>query len=385
MPGDDPPILCPVHLAPITPCPPDELEPLLAHLSGDTPVTGSAVFPRGTLVEDGRLDLCKQSLGPENCQRVVAALEGNTHIRSLMLGTDGIGDVGATAVADLAKKNPQLEVLYLGCNKIGPAGAEALSDALAHNSSVTGLWLKRNPLGPEGAQKLAAMLRTNQSLRVLDLVNTDLRATGFEAIVAALCETNRSVERLYLSGNGLGPAQAPGLARLLHEAPHVKALLLSVNRLADDGAALLAEALRENTTLEELDLASNGIGTLSALAVLEAALAHPRLHTLSLGYTPSTRVLGSSANALGDKGAFALATLLPEAKTLRRLDLRRNGLSPRGIAALVEALEHNHTLVDLQLDGKPNPKLAALLERNQAQSLAPLRDPDVALIRSVYR
>ncbi|WP_309715879.1 hypothetical protein [Armatimonas sp.] len=385
MPGDDPTILCPVHLAPITPCAPEELEPLLAHLSGDTPVMESAVFPRGTLLDDGRLDLCKQSLGPENCQRLVAALEGNTHVRSLMLGTDGIGDSGAAAVATLAKSNPRLEVLYLGCNKIGPAGAEALSEALAHNTSVTGLWLKRNPLGPEGAKKLAGMLRINQSLRVLDLVNTDLRTTGFDAIVTALCEANRSVERLYLSGNGLGPEQAHGLARLLREAPYLNALLLSVNRLGDEGAVLLAEALRKNTTLEELDLASNGIGTTGALTLLEAVLAHPRLHTLSLGYTPSTRVLGSSANALGDKGAFALAALLPGAKTLRRLDLRRNGLSKRGVTALVEALEHNHTLVDLQIDGKPNPKLGELLERNQAQSLPPTRDPDVALIRSVYR
>jgi Ran GTPase-activating protein (RanGAP) involved in mRNA processing and transport len=385
MPGDDPTILCPVHLAPITPCDSAELEPLLTHLSGDTPVIGSAVFPRGTLVEDGRLDLCKQSLGPENCQRLVAALEGNTQVRSLMLGTDGIGDSGAAAVAELATKNPRLEVLYLGCNKIGPAGAEALSDALAENTSVTGLWLKRNPLGPEGGAKLAAMLHTNQRLRVLDLVNTDLRASGFEAIIAALCEANTSIERLYLSGNGLGPSQAHGLARLLRDAPSLNALLLSVNRLSDDGALALAEALKDNTTLEELDLASNGIGTAGALAVLKAALAHPRLQTLSLGYTRSTRVLGSAANALSDRGAFALAALLPTAKNLRRLDLRRNGLSKRGVAALLEALEQNHTLVDLVLDGTPSPKLAALLERNRAQAPPPTRDPAVALIQSVYR
>ncbi len=72
------------------------------------------------MLDDGRLDLCKQSLGTENCLRLVAALQDNTRVRSLMLGTDAIGDVGAGAVARLVAGNAHLQVLYLGCNNIGP-------------------------------------------------------------------------------------------------------------------------------------------------------------------------------------------------------------------------------------------------------------------------
>ncbi|WP_454914129.1 hypothetical protein [Variovorax gossypii] len=202
MPGDlrmdESPVHCPVHRVAITPCEVRELAPLLDYLSADSAVQGSRSFPRGTMLDDGRLDLCKQSLGTDNCLQLVAALRHNTRVRSLMLGTDAIGDAGAGAVARLAAANAHLEVLYLGCNNIGPEGAGELAAAVAQAPQVTCLWLKRNPLGPEGAQSIARMLRGNRNLRVLDLVNTDLRGAGVRAVVDALCAGGSGLRSLYL-------------------------------------------------------------------------------------------------------------------------------------------------------------------------------------------
>jgi hypothetical protein len=92
-------------------CSPEELAPLLELLRANEAVAEPRALPRGTLLPDGRLDLCKQSLGVEACKAVTSALAGNTVVRSLLLGTNGIGDEGATAVADLLSVNRALEVI----------------------------------------------------------------------------------------------------------------------------------------------------------------------------------------------------------------------------------------------------------------------------------
>jgi len=377
-------VQCPVHRVSITPCGAAELEPLLEHLSDNLAVPVNQQFPRGTLTSDGRLDLCKQSLGADHCLSVTKALEHNTRVRSLMLGTDAIGDTGAAAVAGLASINPHLEVLYLGCNNIGPAGALALGNALAGSASnITGLWLKRNPLGPEGAATIADMLRSNQRLRVLDLVNTDLHASGVQAIVDALCSDNHSLQSLYLSGNGLEAASAVDLARLLRDAPHIKALYLSVNRLGDEGALVLADALRHNRTLHTLELASNGIRQQGASALFDAAR-HSSLQSLNLGYAPSTRVLGAQANCMGDEGAVQAAHLIGASSSLRKLNVTRNNISRHGHAVLFDAALRSTQLTQLSTDSRLPDELSQHLQRNLSLC-GEVVSQDQAMIRSVYR
>ena len=376
-------VQCPVHRVAITPCDSSEITPLLEHLDANLAVQGSTRFPRGTLIDDGRLDLCKQSLGTENCLRIARALRGNTRVKSLMLGTNAIGDTGAVAVAQLACVNSHLEVLYLGCNNIGPEGARLLGATLEREGQrLTGLWLKRNPLGPEGAASIAQMVRDNRQLRVLDLVNTDLRDAGVRTLVDAICSGNNRLQSLYLSGNALGPATAPTLARLLREAQHLKALYLSVNRLGDEGVVLLADGLRGNRSLQILELASNGIGAAGAKALF-AAVADTPLHTINLGYAPSTKVLGAEANCLGDEGARAAADFIAGSTCLRKLDVVRNGMTGNGLAMLIEAARGHGQMSQLEMDGVLPADLVEQLRAVGACSAVPALDQD--LIKSVYR
>ena len=379
------PLHCPLYTAaPVVPCDPSELQPLLSFLRGDVPAPIS--FPRGTVTEDGRLDLCKQALGPTGCRHVTDALKGNRTIVSLLLGTDGIGNAGAADVARLADTNPALEVLYLGCNKIDAAGVAPIAVSLsAPNSAVTGLWLKRNPIGAGGARLLAKMLHTNRALRTLDLVNTRIGPDGLVVLADALTGPNQTVERLYLGGNFFGLEEAPLLAKIIRCAPRLKALLLNVGFLGDEGAALLASALL-HSKLEELGLASHGIGPDGAANLFEAAAAHPTLTHLDLGYAVSTRALGASANILGNDGAASAARCLARQSRLRRLNLRGTGITAHGLNLLADSLEQNTSLQFLFLDGSPPARLLDRLKRNRALAAAPIKvSRDVALTQSVYR
>jgi Ran GTPase-activating protein (RanGAP) involved in mRNA processing and transport len=368
-----------------------ELTPLLEELRRNAPVPAPLRFPRGTLLPDGRLDLCKQQIGPEGARAVAAAVKHNAHVTSLMLGADGIGNAGALAVADAVQASPALETVYLGCNHIDAEGTRPLAEAVRDHPRIKGLWLKRNPIGAAGARAIADMLRHNRTLRTLDLVTTDLGSEGVRLIAAALTDGNTSVERLYLGGNRIGPEDAGCLADMLRANRTLHSLFLSVNRLGDAGTRRLAEALTHNRTLRTLSLSSNGIGPDGAAALSEVLRDHP-LQTLELGYEPSTQVLGASGNCVGDAGAEALAEMLPHDQALTWLDLLRNGITDAGFRRLIAALEANRTVTTLITGKRISHRLKGELQRLLARNreACPVRPedgvpPDVAAIRSIYR
>src|SRR5262245_18333753 len=100
MPADMTGRMCQVG-RPFVPCNPAELAPLLAFLARGEPAGRRFDFPRGTLLPDGRLDLCKQGVGPAGAAAVAGAVRGHPQVRHLLLGADGLGDGGAEAVAGL--------------------------------------------------------------------------------------------------------------------------------------------------------------------------------------------------------------------------------------------------------------------------------------------
>ena len=326
-----PPPLCPISdahaLVPFVPCDPAELAPLVAFLERNEPADETRTFSRGTLTADGRLDLCKQSIGVAGCRAVLDALRGNTRVKSLLLGTNGIGDAGAGLVADFLETDASVETVYLGCNRIGAAGARRLAESLSVNRAVTGLWLKRNPVGDAGGSAMAAMLAA-RPLRTLDLVNTGIGAASLKRLADAILTGDAPVERFYLGANGLRPADAALLARLLRETDTLRGLYLNVNHLGDAGACLLADALAANRGLEELALASNGIGADGFAALLAAASRNETLRCLDLSHARSTRALNAHGNDFtGERCRAALETFLRDAGGRCYVDLRGTALS----------------------------------------------------------
>ncbi len=365
-------------------CPPAELAPLLDLLTAN--VAEPRALPRGTLLPDGRLDLCKQGLGVEGCRAVMGALAGNTVVRSLLLGTNGIGDEGASAVADLLAVNRTLEVVYLGCNGIGAAGAERLSAAVARNRTVAGLWLKRNPIGAGGLRAVADLVRGGAPVRVLDLVNTCPGEPALGVVVAAVSARPNAVVHLYLGGNALDESTARPLAELLGTNRALRGLFLNVNRLGDAGAIELATGLARNRGLHALGLASNGVGPVGIAAVARALCGHPNLDWLDLGYSPSTRVLGCSANRVSDEAVPALADLVAGSPRLAELDLAGTGIERTGLERLAAAAARNPGVMRVAYTGSRVAALDDLLRaRRTSCGWEPPRRPDVSLIRSVYR
>ncbi|MDX2296628.1 MULTISPECIES: gala protein [Streptomyces] len=390
------PVRCPAIEHPDLPlADPALLAPLVTRLADTRPVADDEAFPLGTLRADGRVDLCKQGLGPDGAAHLLPAAAGSPHAAHLLLGTNSLGDEGARSIADAltaahhtdtAHAHPHtpthtpthgIQTLYLGCNRIGPDGVTALADALAEDTTVRALWLKRNPVTATGARALAGLLRRNSTLRTLDLVNSGIGPEGVRLLLDALLDRAAPLERLFLGGNGLTAADAPLLAALLRDAG-VRELYLPANHLGDDGTAVLAAAT-DPTRPVRLGLGGNGIGPDGARALADAL---DGIEVLDLGRAMSERSLGSSGNTTGDDGAQALATALP-GSPLRRLELRHTGITGRGAKCLLSALPDGHRLEYVGL----GPGTPRRVKRAFAERLRPARPthPDLRAIGSVYR
>ncbi|MEW1905056.1 gala protein [Streptomyces sp. NPDC086147] len=373
------PVRCPAIEHPdLPPADPARLDPLLARLASDRPVETDEAFPLGTLRTDGRVDLCKQGLGPAGAARLLPAATASAHAAHLLLGTNAIGDTGAASLAGALAGGHGLRTLYLGCNRIGPEGVGALAAALTGDTTVRALWLKRNPLFEDGARILAALLRRNTALHTLDLVNTGIGTGGVRLLLDALLERERPLERLFLGGNGLGPEAAPLLAALIRQAG-VRELYVSANHLGDEGAAALASAADGSAHPVRLGLGGNGIGA-AGVRALAASLGG--VEALDLGRTLSERSLGAPGNEPGDAGAYALAAALP-GSPLRRLELRHTGLTGRGAKSLLAAVPADGPLEYVGL----GPGLPRRVKRSFSARLRPSRPahPDLRAIGSVYR
>ncbi|MFE9093506.1 gala protein [Streptomyces sp. NPDC007264] len=372
------PVRCPAIEHPDIPlADPVLLDPMLDRLASPDPVRSDLSFPVGTLRADGRVDLCKQGLGPGGAARLMPVAAASPHAVHILLGTDSIGDEGARTVADALTEGHGLRTLYLGCNRISAEGAGVLAERLAGDDTVRALWLKRNPVRDDGVRALAAMLRRNTTLRTLDLVNTGITADGLSALLATLTERARPVERLFLGGNGLTAQSAPLLAALIRDAG-VRELYLPANHLGDEGAAVLASALDPARPVR-LGLGGNGIGPAGTRALADAL---GGIETLDLGRAPSERSLGAPANTTGDTGAGALASALA-GSPLRRLELRHTGLTGRGAKTLLAAVGDDSPLEYVGL----GPGLPRKVKRSFNRLMRPTSrpHPDLHAIGSAYR
>ena len=346
-------------------------------------------FEAGTALPDGRLDLCKQDLGPDGAALVADALRPGV-VRHLLLGTDGLGDDGASTVADRASDS-EVETLYLGCNAITAGGACRIADSLRGSpQAVTGVWLKRNPLGPGAGEAGAALLEAARSLRTLDLVQTGLDPAGLAVLAEALVTAagaGRRMQRLYVGGNPLGREGAERLAPVL-VAGAVGELYVSAARLGDAGAFVLAEALARAPygRLTRLSVASNGIGPRAAARLVVAATA-AGVEVCDLGRVKAAQVLGAQPNRIDEAAAVEIADALADTPhRLGHLVLAHTGMRSREAHRLLDGAQRaavpTRYLVGKGIAGTVRRRLDALSASLPALPPVPA---DVAAVRSVHR
>ncbi|WP_369199098.1 ribonuclease inhibitor [Streptomyces djakartensis] len=372
---------------------PVELGPLLTWLRAGRTTEERVDFPYGTVLPDGRLDLCKSQIGPDGAALVADALRARADadgqpgpIWHLLLGTDGLGDDGAAEVA-ARSAGTGVRTLYLGCNGITAAGACRIADHLrASPQAVAGLWLKRNPLGSQAGHAGAELVAAASELRTLDLVQTGLDATGLARLTRAVLNSGRRFERLYLGGNPLGPAGAEALGPLL-EAGALDELYISAAGLGDTGAHTMAQMLRRapRGRLRRLSLASSGLGA-PAVAELVATAMATDVELLDLGRVKAAAVLGAPDNRVDTEATAAIAASLAAGPhRLRHLILSNTGMHSAQALPLLAGAEQAVTPTRFVLGKGIATSVRRRLDALSSAIPWPVVPKAVAAVQSVHR
>ncbi|CAF3834405.1 unnamed protein product [Rotaria sordida] len=339
---------------PVVSCALEDLQPLFEHLTSNKSGPGDdnqpIVFTRGTIMSGGRLDLCKQVVGPQGIQPLLNAMMNSDVVNRLLLGNNIVGLPGAQAISNYIRFNQDshIDTWYIAGNNFDSECMSLICDALANDMKVKALWLKRNPILTSGVVHIAQMLRTNHYLQTLDLLNTGLLDEGCKILFDAL-KVNRTLKHLYLDTNGL-TVKSGRIIRLHFEENdnQLESLYLSCNAFGDGGTCEIAAGLKHDQHLKRLGLASNCVGPDGVRALVDTLIAHPSLQQLNLGFMKATILLGGLDNVIGDEGAGEISRLIRSNKYIRSIDLTFNGISQRGLMKLRDALRENRTLTTLK-------------------------------------
>eukprot|EP00698_Gefionella_okellyi_P017995 TRINITY_DN5353_c0_g3_i2.p1 TRINITY_DN5353_c0_g3~~TRINITY_DN5353_c0_g3_i2.p1 ORF type:complete len:479 (+),score=73.79 TRINITY_DN5353_c0_g3_i2:38-1438(+) len=193
--------------------------------------------------------------------------------------------------------------------------------------------LSGNGISSEQSAVISRLIAQSRVLKTLTL-NGNAFGERIDLICNALSELrNPHVDFLGLNDNRLPPRCVDSLSRLFASTVHrnLRVLHLSHNLFNSDAAKALAGAgLPHLVRLRELDLSFNPLGSAGAVAVLDWAVSHSSLETLSL-----------DATRADDECIPALHAMFTKNFTLQSLSLQKNALgSATGEACMKHVIRH---------------------------------------------
>jgi uncharacterized protein (DUF924 family)/alkylated DNA repair dioxygenase AlkB/Ran GTPase-activating protein (RanGAP) involved in mRNA processing and transport len=361
-------------------------------------------YERGTVCTDGRLDLCKQVIGPVGVSDLISSLQmdsmsTNPKVKHLLLGNNICGNELGHAVGRFIKSGQSaLTSWYIAGNNLDADGVKPVCDALCNDTQVNQLWLKRNPIRALGIVHIVNMLSHNTYLKVLDVTNTGLMDEGGMKLIDNIPPT---LKYLYVDSNGLTDKFCEVASTAIPKTKLIQ-IGLGCNRFGDTGAKHLGLMLaNSNCELQSLEIASCGIGANGAKDIAEALKTNNTLVCLNFGLLKSTNDLDEVPNMIGSQGAVYFADMLSTNKTLRSLDFTYNAIQQSGISALANVISnHNNTLIYFNLEqfGVPHNELSREIIRKSVKKNKESIDedtmkqidyvifpPHLEEIKSVYR
>ncbi len=296
---------------------------------------------------------------------IAMGLVYNTRLRSLSLSDCGLQPKGVESLGRSLLTNSSLKELDLSCNAgVTRYGAVSLAGGLAVNTGLQVLNAKGCSIGMAGATAMANMLRRNHSLTDLNLGGnpSDKRGAAVQCYgalaIALALRTNTTLRALRMPASGIEEAGATYMAHML---------VINTSLLALDLEGVLPDTIRsrqpplpavrkddpnlDTLIFEEIDIhaaaAAGGFSKKQELD-LQNAVARQRLLRSEL-----QSIAGPPAfdGRIGANGAVAIAASLKRNKTLTFLSLAQNNIGNEGAEALVSSISNHISLVSLDISG----------------------------------
>ena len=311
-----------------------------------------------------------------------------THLETLDLSYNRIGDKGAVSLAESVKSCQKLDKVNLAFNRIGDIGAMAvvtetmcpvylcgndLQHVSGHNVNVHTVTFSGCNIGDDGslskfqcelstkplqcyscvnvfdissnkinnchrAVVLSSCLKYFTHLEELNVSHNYIGADGVYVLAKSFCHFAQSLCKLDISYNSIESTGASAVADALNHCTHLEELTVSHNNIKKDGACVLAGSFCHYAqSLRKLDISNNDIKNTGASAVANA-----------LNHCTHLEELTVSHNNIKKDGARVLArSFCHYGQSLRKLDISNNNIGSTGASAVADALNHCTHLEEL--------------------------------------
>jgi len=354
-----------VEIAPL-----NELADFFHHLQIDGDITKypHTEFKRGAVYPDGRMDLCKQVVGPTWIGNLMESLKTNTHIEHFLLGNNITGEEGGSAIRDFLL-DPHLchiKTWYIAGSEFNSNAIGHIVDGLIEDSDTEALWLKRNPIYAEGMIHIRRLLENHTKIHILDLHNCAIGLTEkaysdeskyYEKYLTndglfQLCEglkMNNSLRHLYLDCNALTTKSMNFLRdyfefKLINKSDGIHSLWLDMNKLGDDGLEILIPTFK-NYMIKRLNVGSTMMTEKGCKIICDTFMNHPFIQVLDMSLYKSTADMGEIPNNMSDLAVSSLCELIEQNQSLLYLNVSMNNISEDGINKLADSLEKNNNIL----------------------------------------
>ena len=142
-------------------------------------------------------------LGAEGAAALAPALAANGGLTALDLSFNSLEDEGIRAVckAIQSKKETKLASLHFQGNGIGPVGANALAAMVAVTGSLTALDLSSNKLKDESVSAVCQAIQSNKETKLASLHfrKCEIGPVGANAVAAVVAVTGSLTKMRYVS------------------------------------------------------------------------------------------------------------------------------------------------------------------------------------------
>ena len=252
---------------------------------------------------------------------------------------------------------PEITTIDLSNNYLTVASSPLICDIITYLQPHT-LMLTNNNI--TSVRDISTAVINTNTVKVLDMRNNGL--TAQEA--SAISDMMTCLEELDISNNDGAVTISKGITKT--NTPRL--LDIDDNNITSTGPIAIANSLLHNTSLdlEVPDMSSNAIGKDGATAIAQVITNNKTLKKLnihrcnitatgttaianSLLHYTSLEVLDMSYNAIGKDGATAIAQVITNNKTLKKLNIHRCNITATGTTAIANSLLHNTSLEVLDI------------------------------------
>jgi len=196
------------------------------------------------------LNLGSSDLAPPLLVNILKSVPSLLHFH---LSGNGLRDNGIQLLSPCIA---QLQTLDLRYNDITSIGLGHLGEALESKNTLHILHLEGNMVKDDGISTLTSSLLSSpyNYIKELYLGSNQIEAGGAQSL-SKLISANKSLQKLHLEGNNIGPNGAEALATVLEEMEReervLEKLYVDNNNMGKEVAQRLAKALNSDSTIVE--------------------------------------------------------------------------------------------------------------------------------------